>query len=324
MIRSIFVATLLAIPFGALAQDDYPNKPITLTVAFPPGGVADLTARPLALTLQGILKQPVIIVNRPGAGGATGNALIAKSAPDGYNLLMALSSITSIPEAERIEGKAPSYEMSQFAPIAMLTADPLYFAVRSDSPIKTLAEFVADAKANPGKRSYSSSGVYGNVHIVVEMLGHAAGIQFNHVPYQGGGPLITALIGGQVDFSAPAMAFSAGHVRSGKLRPLAIAGAKRIAALPDVPTAMELGFDGVEYYIWTALMAPIGTPAPIVQKLRDATRAAAKDPTFVDTLGKIQTPVTYLDAPEFQPFLQADTKRNVDAIKRMGRLQATK
>ena len=270
------------------------------------------------------MKQPVVVVNRPGAGGATGNAFVGTSKPDGYTVLMALSSMSAIPEAERIGGKAPSYQMNQFTPIGMLTADPLFVLVRTESPLKNFAEFVADAKANPGKRSYSSSGIYGNIHIVGEMVGHATGADFHHIPYQGGGPALTAILAGQVDFSVGAMAFAAPHVRAGgKLRPLAVAGAKRLAALPDLPTMKELGYD-VEYYIWTAMFVPLATPAPIVQRLRDAVRQAARDETFVGALGKMQTPVTYLDGPDFVPFLEVDTKRNVDSIRRMGRLEASK
>jgi tripartite-type tricarboxylate transporter receptor subunit TctC len=183
---------------AAFAQEPYPSKPITMIVPFPPGGVADIVGRPLAAQMEKTLKQPVVVVNRTGAGGAVGMAAVAKAAPDGYTILMGLSSISIFPVSDRINGKTPSYEMKDFAPIALITADPTVLVVSADSPWKTLKEFVASAKAYPGKINYSSSGVYGTLHVSMEIFANAAGIKLFHVPYGGGGPALTALLGGQV------------------------------------------------------------------------------------------------------------------------------
>ncbi|HEX2198896.1 MAG TPA: tripartite tricarboxylate transporter substrate-binding protein, partial [Burkholderiales bacterium] len=160
MSRIAVLAALSCFSVFGIAQDAYPTKPITMIVPFPPGGVADIVGRPLAATMEKTLRQPVVIVNRTGAGGAVGMAAAAKSAPDGYTILMGLSSISIFPVSDRISGKTPPYELKDFAPIALVTADPTVLVVRTDSPYKSLKYFVAAAKANPGKINFSSSGVY--------------------------------------------------------------------------------------------------------------------------------------------------------------------
>jgi len=176
---------LLAVP--AFAQDAYPSRPITMVIAFPPGGVTDVTARPTALAMERVLKQRVIIENKPGAAGATGNAYVANARADGYTVLMALSSISVIPEAERLQGNKPPYELAQFAPIALISADPVILVVRDEAPWKNVREFVADARYRPAKITYSSSGIYGALHMPFTLLEHATGTTLWHVPYSGGG-----------------------------------------------------------------------------------------------------------------------------------------
>jgi tripartite-type tricarboxylate transporter receptor subunit TctC len=180
----LLLLSFLAIPVSA--QEPYPSKPVTMVVPFPPGGVADIVGRPLAAQMEKVLKQPVVVVNRTGAGGAVGMAYVAKAAPDGYTILMGLSSISIFPVSDRINGKTPSYEMKDFAPIALITADPTVLVVSADSPWKNLKEFVESAKAYPAKINYSSSGVYGTLHVAMEIFANAAGIKLFHVPYQGG------------------------------------------------------------------------------------------------------------------------------------------
>src|SRR5215813_3929501 len=166
---------------------------------FPPGGVADIVGRPLAAAMEKTLKQPVLVVNRPGAGGAVGMGVAAKAAPDGYTILIALSSISIFPVSDPINGRPAPYQLSDFAPIALVTADPTILVVAASSPYKTIHDFIASAKAYPEKINYSSSGVYGTLHVAMEMFSNAAGIQLFHVPYGGGGPAVTALLGGQVE-----------------------------------------------------------------------------------------------------------------------------
>jgi tripartite-type tricarboxylate transporter receptor subunit TctC len=311
----ISVAVGLSAP-GAFAQEGYPSRPVTMIVAFPPGGVADITARPTAFAMEKVLKQRVIIENKPGAAGATGNAYVANAKPDGYTLLMALSSISVIPEAERLQGHKPPYELNQLAPIALISADPVVLVVRKEAPWTTVKDFVEDAKKRPGKISYSSSGIFGALHMPYTLLENATGITLWHVPYNGGGPAVQALLGSQVDSTVGGPAAMIGQIKGGRLRPLASFGSTRLASLPEVPTLKELGIDA-EYYIWAGLLAPAATPGAIQQKLRDAVRQAVQDPEFRNAMAKVETPVNYLDAPEFQKFWDADAKKLAEAVKRV-------
>jgi len=317
----VLLAAIAAAP--ALAQDAYPSRPITMVIAFPPGGVADITARPTALTMEKMLKHRVIIENRPGAAGATGNAYVANAKPDGYTVLMALSSVSVIPEAERLHGRKPPYELAQFAPIALISADPVVLVVRNEAPWKNVPEFISDAKKRPSKITYSSSGIYGALHMPFTLLEHATGITLWHVPYNGGGPAIQALLGSQVDVTVGGPATMIGHIKGKRLRPLASFGNKRLAALPDVPTLKELGIDA-EYFIWAGLLAPGATPPAIQQTLRNAVRQTVEDPEFRAAMAKVETPISYLDAPEFQKFWDADAKKLAEAVKRTGLVEQRK
>ncbi len=309
--------------FSAAAQDHYPSRPITMIVPFPPGGVADLTGRPTAQAMEKLLKQPMAIVTKAGAGGAIGMAAVANAKPDGYTLLMALSSISIIPEADKLFGREPAYQMNQFAPIALISADPTVLVVRAESPWKSVKDLVEDAKKRPGKISFSSSGIYGTLHMAMEMFAQAAEIKLWHVPYTGGGPAMNALVGGHVDALASGPSAVIGQIKGGKLRPLATWGDKRLAALPDVPTFKELGYD-VEFYIWSGLFAPAGTPAPVMTVLRNAAKQAVEDPEFKTIMTKIETPIHYLDAPEFQKFWDKDAAMLAAAVKRVGKVEDKK
>jgi tripartite-type tricarboxylate transporter receptor subunit TctC len=306
-----------------VAQDGYPSKPITMVVPFPPGGVADIVGRPLAASMEKALKQPVVIVNRTGAGGAVGMAAVAKAAPDGYTILMGLSSISIFPVSDRINGKAPSYEMRDFAPIALITADPTVLVVSADSPWKTLQEFVDSAKAYPGKINYSSSGVYGTLHVAMEIFANSAGIKLFHVPYQGGGPALTALLGGQVHALASGPAPAVGQIKAGKMRALASWSTERLPLMPEVPTFKELGYDA-EFYIWSGVFAPAAIPTVVLDRLRSAVRDAANSPEFKGTMEKVQTPVSYLDAPAFRTYWERDAARLKVALEKIGKVEEEK
>ena len=316
--RNLWIAALL-LAGGALAQD-YPSKPITMVVPFPPGGVAEIVGRPLASIMEKSLKQPIVLINRPGAGGAVGMASVAKGPADGYTILMGLSSISIFPVSERINGKEPPFELRDFAPIALVTADPTVLVVRADGPYKTVKDFVDAAKANPGKINYSSSGVYGTLHVAMEIFANSAGIKLFHIPYQGGGPAVTALLAGQVEASPQGPAAAIGHIRGGKMRALAGWGAERLKLLPEIPTFKELGYDA-EFYIWTGVFAPASTPAPIVARLREAVRLAATSDDFRAAMEKVSTPVVYLDAPEFQKYWDKDAARLKTALEKIGRVE---
>jgi tripartite-type tricarboxylate transporter receptor subunit TctC len=316
----IFTILLISWSVAASAQDGYPSKPVTMVNPFPPGGVADIVGRPLAALMEKTLKQPVVMVNRPGAGGAVGMASVAKAPADGYTILMGLSSISIFPVSDRINGKAPAYELKDFAPIALVTADPTVLVVRTDSPYKTLRDFVDAAKANPGKINYSSSGVYGTLHVAMEIFASAAGIKLFHVPYQGGGPAVTALLGGQVEALASGPAAAIGQIRGGKMRALASWSTERLKLLPEIPTFRELGYDA-EFYIWTGVFAPAATPGPIVAKLREVVREAATSAEFKAAMEKVSTPVSYLDAPEFRKYWERDAARLKVALEKIGKVE---
>ena len=322
--RFFVLPVLLALFFGfsaeSVGQEKYPNRPITIVAPFPPGGVADLTARPVAAAMEKILKNPVVVVNKTGAAGAVGMSFVANSKADGYTLLMALSSISIIPEADKLFDRKPAYTMDQLIPIALISADPTIFVANASRPWKSAKEFVEDAKKHPGEFSYSSSGVYGTLHMAMEMLSHAGGINLKHVPYSGGGPALTAILGGHVDTLASGPAVVIPHIKAGKLRPLAGWGVKRVVALPEVPTFKELGYD-VEFYIWAGLFAPRGTPAPVMKTIRESVKQAVNTAEFKSAMEKIETPIAYLDAPEFQKFWDKDAKMLADAIKRVGKVE---
>jgi tripartite-type tricarboxylate transporter receptor subunit TctC len=274
--------------------------------------------------MEKALGQPVIILNRPGAGGAIGTTAAAKAAPDGYTILMTLSSISIFPVSDPLEGKPAPYQISDFMPIALVTADPTVLVVRADSPYNTIQDFVAAAKANPGKINYSSSGIYGTLHVAMEMFANAAGIELFHVPYQGGGPAVTALLGGQVQALASGPAAAIGQIKGGKMRALAGWGAKRLELMPELPTFKELGYKDVEFYIWSGVVAPAAIPPNVQHKLRAAVRAAAADPQFVSAMAKVSTPISYLDAPEFKDFWVADAARLRVAVEKIGKAAAKK
>jgi tripartite-type tricarboxylate transporter receptor subunit TctC len=322
--KRYIVPVLLAIAAtSAIAQEVFPSRPITMIVPFPPGGVADITGRPTAAAMEKILKQPVVIANRSGAGGAVGNAAVANAKPDGYTILMALSSITVIPAADALFDRKPAYSLDQFMPIALISADPTILVVHPSLPVKSLKELVALARSKPGQMSFSSSGVYGALHMPMEMFLHAAKLKMRHIPTNGGGPAITALLGGHVEMTAGGPAAISGHVKAGKMRPIVSWGAKRHEAFPDVPTFKELGYD-IEYYIWAGMFAPRGTPEPVMKVLRDAARKTVEDPDFKKTMANVNSPIQYLDAPEFATYWMADAKRLAAVVKVVGKVEDKK
>jgi len=324
--RRVLAATALALalPLVAGAQAPYPSRPITLVAPFPPGGVADLTARPVAAAMEKVLKNPVAVVNKTGAAGAVGMQFVATSKPDGYTLLLALSSISIIPEADKIFGRPPAFTVDQFAPIALISADPTILVVRTESPWKTAREFLDDARKRSGQISYSSSGIYGTLHMAMELLSHAAGVKLRHIPTAGAGPALTALLGGHVDALASGPAVILPQIKAGKLRALAGWGDTRVAALPEIPTFKELGYPDAEFYIWAGLFAPKGTPEPVLAKLRETTRAAVGDADFKAATDKLQTPIAFKQGEEFQKFFDADAKRLAEGVRKVGRIEEKK
>ena len=311
---------LLAGSVFAQSVPGWPEKPITMIVPFPPGGVADTVARPVAEALGRELKTTVVVENRVGAGGALGMGVAARSVADGYTVLMTLSSISILPEADVLLGRKPAYTLAQFKPIARFTADPTVLVVRAVAPWKTLAEFVADVKRKPAAYNYGSSGNYGTMHVPMEMLKAKAGFRMTHIPYTGAGPAVLALLGGQVDAVASGPASVVQQIKAGKLRALAHWGEKPLQALPDVPSLKQAGY-GATFAQWSALFVPAATPDEVVQKLRAAAAKAAKDPQVTSTINRAGSPLEYLDAPEFQSYWDADAKLMVDAVRKIGKVE---
>lgn len=324
VLARVLLLLALAAPSAAAAQEAYPSRPITLVAPFPPGGVADLTARPVAAAMEKVLKNPVGVVNKTGAAGAVGMQYVATSKPDGYTLLLALSSISIIPEADKIFDRPPAFTVDQFAPIALISADPTILVVPADKPWKTAKEFIEDARKRPGQISYSSSGIYGTLHMAMELLSNAAGIKLRHIPTPGAGPALAAILGGHVDALASGPAVVLPHVKSGKLRALAGWGDKRVAALPDVPTFKELGYPDAEFYIWAGVFAPKGTPEPILARLRETLKTAVADPDFKAGMDRLETPIAFKQGDEFQKFFDADARRLAAGVRKVGRAEDKK
>lgn len=308
--------------FPANAQGAWPSRTITMIVPFPAGGQADLAARPTALALERILGKPVVVDNRAGGGGGSvGNAAAARAEPDGYTLLMTLSSLAVLPEADRLFGRPVSYEVSQFAPVARVLADPTMLTVPASAPWKTVQEFIADAKKRPGQIPYGSSGPYGTLHIAMEMFAASAGIKLLHVPFRGAGPALTGLLTGTVQAVATAPGTVRAQVDDGKMRVLACWGAQRVASFPNVPTFQEIGYKDVEFYIWAGLFAQQALPEPIMTRLRDAMRQAVQSPEVKKTFETAGSPVAYLDAPDFAKFVKVDSARLIAAVKKIGKVE---
>lgn len=302
------------------AAESFPTRPISIIVPFPPGGVADLTARPLAMALEPILKQGVVVVNKTGAGGTVGVQSAAVSKPDGYTIMVTLSSVAYLHEVDKLFNRPPAYTPENFIPLARLTADPLVIAVHNDSPWKTVDDFVADAKKQPGKIKLGSGGLYSVMHLGAELFFKKAGIKLAHIPYTGGGPSLNALLGRHIDCAAfgPNVIFA--QMKAGAVRPLLVLGDKRFDTMPNVPTAKEKGWDA-EFYIWCGAFAVKSTPAPVEKILHDSIREAVKKPQFKEAMDKMQTPIQYMDKQEFKKFLEVDEKRSTQIVRDIGKVE---
>jgi tripartite-type tricarboxylate transporter receptor subunit TctC len=302
-----------------LAQDAYPSHAITIINAFPPGGANDLVTRPIASALEPILKQPVVVETKAGAGGQVGAQVAASAKPDGYTLLSHNNGISGYAEVDKLFGRQPKTTRADFIPLARLMADPVLLLVNDQQPYKTVKDLIDDAKKRPNAIIYSSGGLYGATHLPVAMFEAATGIpRMRHLPTNGGGPALNALLGNNAQVSAQAVTPSIQHIKAGKLRALASFGGTRVKALPDVPTLKELGFD-VEYYLWVGLFAPKGTPDAAVKKLSAAIDQAANGERFKSAIHAMGQEFAYLNAADFARFWDADARRAEAAVKSIGR-----
>lgn len=299
------VATMLFGMGASMAHaQDYPNKPITIIVTYPAGGGADLMARLLAPKMSATLKQPVIVENRPGASGQIAAGLVAKAAPDGYTLMLDASSYAVNPS---LFAKLPYDTDKAFAPIGVTALFPNVLVATAGYPVKSVADVIAAAKKQPGAVGYASSGNGSAQHLAGALFELQAKVDMLHVPYKGGGPALIDVIGGQVPFFFANLASSLQHIKSGKLNALAVTSARRTPILPDTPTIAEAGVTGYEVYEWNVIVAPAGTPTPVLAKLAAALRAALDAPDVRERIAGLGGDVFTGGTPESAKFLRDQT-----------------
>jgi len=315
---SAAAAAALAIRPG-FAQDTYPSHAITIVNPFPPGGAVDVVGRPFAAALEPLIKQPVVIETKAGAAGQVGAQFAANAKPDGYTLLAHLPSVSGFEAVDKLFGRTPKFTRADFIPIARLTEGPMVLVVNDQQPYKTLKDLVDDAKKRPDEIIFSSSGLYGALHLPTALFMNAAGVKMRHLPTNGGGPALTAILGNNSQVLVTSIAAASAQMKAGKLRALACYSPKRATALPDVPTLKELGYN-VEFSIWVGLFAPKGTPAPVVAKLRAETKKVVENPQFKTAITNIGDVIAYLDQPEFAKFWDEDAKRVENAVQLIGKV----
>jgi tripartite-type tricarboxylate transporter receptor subunit TctC len=303
----------------ALAQEAFPTHAITILNAFPPGGINDIVTRPFAATLEPILKQPVVVETKAGAGGQVGAQVAASARPDGYTLLSHNNGISGYEDVDKLFGRQPKTTPADFIPLARLVADPVVVLVNDKQPYKSVKELIDDAKAHPEGIVYSSGGLYGATHLPVALLEKAAGIpKMRHLPTNGGGPALIALLGNNAQMSTQSISASLQYIKAGKLRALASFAGSRSKTLPDVPTLKELGYD-VEYYLWVGLFAPKGTPANALSVLSAAIDKAANADQYKSAITNLGLEPDFLAAADFAKFWQDDIKRAKEAVSLIGR-----
>ena len=302
------LAATAALAFAVQAQT-YPTKPIRLLVGFAPGGNTDVVARIVGQKLGERLGQQVIIENKAGASGTIATGEVARAAPDGYTLTMGTTTTHAI--AVAAYSKLTYDPVADFEPIAMVALAPYMLVVRPDFPAKDLKEFVAYAKANPGKLNYGSAGQATTTHLVMATFAHRAGIDAVHVPFKGNAPATTSILGGQIEVLFGALPPLLEHVKAGKLRALAISSGKRSVSAPDVPTVAEAGYPGFDMALWLGFFAPKGTPAAIIKRLETELLAIARSPDMKEVLEKQGLEAAPLGAAELAKL----TRTEIDTYK---------
>jgi tripartite-type tricarboxylate transporter receptor subunit TctC len=314
-------AAAIALHPSAASAQDYPTHAITMINPFPPGGAADVVGRPLAAAMEPLVGKPVVIDTKSGAAGAVGAQFAANAKPDGYTLLLHITSISGFAEVDKLFGRTPKFTRADFIPLARFVADPCVLIVNDQQPYKTLADLLEDARKRPNQIIFSSSGLYGALHIPTALFTKAAGgLQLRHLPTNGGGPALTALLGNNSQVLVSSISACLAQIKAGKARPLALFGATRSSALPDVPTMRELGYD-LEYYLWVGAFAPKGTPAGVVNYLRDAFNKASHTEQFKAALANLGQDLAYMDQPEFAQFWDIDAARIEAAIRAIGKTE---
>jgi len=312
-IRSVAALAML-VPAVCLGQGaaSYPDKPIKLVVPYPPGGSTDPVARLLAQDIAPRIGQPIVVDNRPGAAGSIGTEAVARAAPDGYTILLHTSVIATDPTLK----KNAAYDVKRdLAPITLAVTGPYLVVVNPSLPVKNIAELIAFAKANPGKLFYGSAGQGSSGHLIGELFKQAAGIEMTHVPYKGGGPSITGLMGNEVQLLFDTLGGSRSLAESGKLRALAVTSPARSPVMPNVPTVSESGLKDFQAVYWLGLFAPSKTPPPVVDKLYREIKQSLDNPEIKAKLLEQGNVAQALPPPEFAKVLDADIQRYKTVIE---------
>ncbi|HSV80584.1 MAG TPA: tripartite tricarboxylate transporter substrate binding protein [Ramlibacter sp.] len=312
MLRKLLALLLLTATAQCAVAQVYPGKPVRLVVPFPPGGSVDLVARLVGKSLQDALKQPFLVENKPGASGNIGAAFVANSAPDGYTLLVGSAGVFAANQF--LYANPPFDPQKAFAPIMRIVDQPNILVVSAQSPVHSVKDLIAMAKARPGKVSFGSASVGSAQHFSTEIFMQQTGTRLLHVPYKGGAPALTDLMGGQIDMLFDTSPTALPYVKSGKLRALAITSSQRSPLLPDVPTMKEAGLPAFEVVTWTGIAAPAGTPQPVIDRINAAIKAALRGDLSRQLAETSLIPVG--DTPAaFREFIRKDADNYAKLVK---------
>ncbi len=310
------IAFVTGLLLAAVAQaQNYPVKPIRMVVPVPPGGIVDVVGRLLAQKMTEFGGQNVIVDNRPGGLTNVGTEYVARSPGDGYTLVLQSLPMVVNPV---VLGKMPYDYEKDLAPVSLVVTSPYLVVVHPSVPVRSIKDLVAAAKAQPNKITYSSAGNASNLHVAVELFNVLAGVKMLHIPYKGGGPALTALLGGEADLSVLAASAVMPYTASGRLRVLAITSPKRMSSLPQVATVAESGVPGYEFASWVGTLVPSATPATLVNSINTLTVKAARSPDLVERFTKDATEVVANSPAEFKTFIQAEAKRWARVVKESG------
>ena len=304
-LRRLCAGIALAACAAAATAQGYPAKAVHIVVPYPPGGAVDTVGRLLAAKLEAALGQPVVVENKAGAGGLIGSSQVAKSAPDGYQLL--LGTVSSHAIAPSVYKKMPYDALADFAPITLVASTPYIVTVHPSVPVSTLAELIAYAKKNPGKLNFGSSGKGTTPHLAGELFNTLAGVHLTHVPYKGSAPMVRDLLGGQVQVAFDNTVIP--HIKAGTLRGLAVTGPTRLGSIPDIPTGVEAGLKGYEAVGWMGLMAARGTPEPIARRLAEETAKAMALPDIAARLASLGFQARTTTPAAFGEYLRSETAK---------------
>jgi tripartite-type tricarboxylate transporter receptor subunit TctC len=314
--QALLAGAVLAGAAGLAHAQAFPSRPVTIVIPFPPGGISDNSTRVIAQKAAAGLGQPIVIENRPGAGGQIGADVVKNAKPDGHTLYLA--NIGSHGINQSLYSRLSYDPMKDFEPITILFSSPNLVVVPASSPVKSMAELIAYAKTKPGKASYGSQSIGSGGHLSGEIVKAKNGLDLVHVPYKGSAPVLTDLVAGRIDFLFDPITTALPFVKDGKLRALAITADKRSPLVPDVPTLAELGYAGYDVNPWFGLAAPAGTPRPIIDRLNAEFAKAAKDPEVVKRLGDQGIEAASMTPEQFAAFIKSETARWTEVVKISG------